>query len=200
MFLVVRFSNCNATRRDEVQIPAKQVTGNGKKLLDFVPDWFILLSPSPAKRLTFLQLTLNLQRTEIAKITKALRVDTGYHFLNDGRLFYVMGNTVLNPPEGVNLEITSHFHLLNTNGTPGQGVSWVRRFCEQGSPQAAQFVATLTAFIDPLLEATKNRGRFAVYVVGDYQRPIDRGWTQDQGLCCYNGSSEANIKGLAADG
>lgn len=165
--VTVRFMSTAAKRFQDVQIPISEITGNGRNLLKFVPSWFVLLGSTPMKRLTFLQNALNLQRLEVTEITKVLLVETGYHFLNDGRLFYVMGDTILNPPVGVNLEITSHFHLLNTNGTPGQGVPWVRRFCEQGSPQAAQFVATLTAFIDPLLKATKNRGRFALYVVGE---------------------------------
>ena len=132
-----------------------------------MPSWFVLLETSPTKRLTFFQNALNLQRLEVTEIIKVVRVDAGYNLLNDGRLFYLLGDTILNPPAGVNLEMISHFHLRDIEGTPGQSVSWVRTYCEQGSAQAAQFVATLTAFLDPLLEATNNRGRFAVYVVGE---------------------------------
>lgn len=165
--VTVRFMSTAAKRFQDVQVPVREITGSGKKILNYVPQWFVLLGSSPMKRLTFLQNTLNLQRLEVTEIIKVLRVDIGYHFLNDGRLFYVLGDTILNPPTDVNIEVISHFHLRDAGGIPGQGVSWVRRFCEQGPPQAAQFVATLTAFLRPLLETTNNRGRFAVYVVGE---------------------------------
>lgn len=165
--VTVRFMSTAAKRFQDVPVPVREITGSGKKILNYVPEWFVLLGSSPMKRLTFLQNALNLQRLEVTEIIKVLRVDTGYHFLNDGRLFYVLGDTILNPPTGVNLEVVSHFHLRDARGIPGQGVSWVRKFCDQGPPQAAQLVATLTAFIAPLLEATNNRGRFAVYVAGE---------------------------------
>lgn len=165
--VTVRFMSTAAKRFQDVQIPIGEITGNGRNLLAFVPSWFVLLGTSPTKRITFLQNSINLQRLEVTDVTKVLRVDTGYTLLRDGRVFYVLGDTILNPPTDMELEILSRFHLRNTIGTPGQGVFWVHRFCKQGSPQAAQFVATLTAFIDPLLKATNNRGRFAVYVVGE---------------------------------
>ena len=165
--VTVCFMSTAAKRSQDVQVPVCEITGSGKNLLRLIPNWFVLLGTSPTKRITFLQNSINLQRLEVAEITKVLRVDTGYTLLRDGRVFYVLGDTILNPPADMELEILSRFHLRNTIGTPGQGVSWVHRFCKQGSPQAAQFVATLTAFIDPLLKATNNRGRFAVYVVGE---------------------------------
>ena len=54
MSLIVRFSNNDGTRCEDVPIPIKQLTGNGKKLLALVPDWFVLLGASPTKRLSFL--------------------------------------------------------------------------------------------------------------------------------------------------
>lgn len=171
LFLTVRFTNSDNTRHENVQIPVKQVTGNGKKLLDYVPDWFVLLVTSPTKRLVLLQNILNLQRAEVIEATTVQRVGMGYHVADDGTLFYVLGNVIINPPPDINLEVVTPFHLRTNpciaNEPHGQGVVWVRKFCEQGPPQAAQFVATLTAFLRPLLEATNNRGRFAVYVVGE---------------------------------
>lgn len=171
LFLTTRFTSSDVVRYEDILIPAKQITGNGKKLLDFVPDWFVLLAPTPAKRLTFLQQVLNFQRIEIKEVVKIQRVGPGYHMTDDGILFYVLGNTVINLPSDVNLETTSPFHLRidqhNANEPSGQGIVWDRKFCEQGPPQAALFVAALTAFIRPILEATNNFDRFGVYVVGE---------------------------------
>lgn len=171
LFLTTRFTSSDVVRYEDILIPAKQITGNGKKLLDFVPDWFVLLAPTPAKRLTFLQQVLNFQRIEIKEVVKIQRVGPGYHMTDDGILFYVLGNTVINLPSDVNLETTSPFHLRidqhNANEPSGQGIVWDRKFCEQGPPQAALFVAALTAYIRPILEATNNFDRFGIFVVGE---------------------------------
>ena len=171
LFLVTRFMNSNATRRENAQIPVKEISGMGKKLLNYVPDWFTLMLPSPAKRLSFLQQTLNLQRAEIDDVVKVQRVGMGYHNSEDGTLFYVLGHQVINQPPDVNIEVTSPFHLrtdqCNANGPSGQCVIWARRFCEQGPPQAALFVAALTSYVRPLLETTNDFDRFGIFVVGE---------------------------------
>lgn len=167
MFVTVRFVSNTAVRFQDVRVPIKQITGDGKRLLDYVPDWFILLGPSPAKRRSFLQQTLAFQRAEIEEVVKVQRVGTGYHTSDNGTLFYVFGDIVLNRPTGLNLEVTPTFHLRNQEGPLGKGVSWVRRFCEQGPPQAAQLVATLAAYLRPIFEATNSFNRFGVYVLGE---------------------------------
>lgn len=167
LFLSVRFASSDGTTYENVQIPISELKGAGKKLLDYVPDWFILMGPSPAKRLAFLQSTLNLQRVEINDVIKIFRIGPGYHTSDNGNLFFCLGNRVINRPAGMTLELTSPFHLRYTDGALGQGIPWVRKFCEQGSPQTAQFVATLTAYVRPLLEARNIRSRIAVYVYGE---------------------------------
>lgn len=167
LFLIARFTSINAVQYEDIQLPVKQVTGNGKKLLDFVPDWFVLLAPSPAKRLSFLQQTLNIQRVEIKEVVNVQRVGPGYHTTDDGTLFYVLGNMVLNRPPDVNIEVVTPFHLLDENGPHGQDIVWDRTFCEQGPPQAALFVAALTAYIRPILEATNNFDRFGIFIAGE---------------------------------
>lgn len=171
LFLVVRFQNSNATQHEDVQIPIIQITENGSKLLRFVPDWFALLQTSPTKRRTFLQNTLNLQRTEITEVVKVQREGMGYHFTDNGTLFYILGDMIINGPTDANIESSAPFHLrtgrYNLNAPSGQDVSWVRKFCEQGPPQAALFVAALTSYLHPILEATNNLGRFGVYVCGE---------------------------------
>ena len=165
--VVVRFTGNDGSKFQDVQIPVPELTGNGKKLLEFVPDWFILLGPSPAKRLAFLQNALNLQRLEVRNIAMIQRVGPGYHTSDDGALFYSLGDKIINRPANENLEPTSPFHLRDPSEVHGKGVPWIRKFCEQGAPQAAQFVATLTAYVRPLLEARNITQRIAVYVYGE---------------------------------
>lgn len=165
--LTVRFTGRGGAKFQDVQIPVSELTGNGKRLLEYVPDWFILLGPSPTKRLAFLQNTLNLQRLEIISIVKIQRVGPGYHVSDDGTLYYCLGDFIINRPTNENLELVSPFHLRNPVAAHGQGIPWVRKFCEQGSPQAAQFVATLTAYVRPLLEARNITQRIAAYVCGE---------------------------------
>lgn len=167
LLTVVRFTGNDGSKFQDVQIPVPELTGNGKKLLEYVPDWFILLGPSPAKRLAFLQNALNLQRLEIGNIAKIRRVGPGYHTSDNGILFYCLGSKIINRPMNENLELTSPFHLRDPGEIHGKGVPWARKFCEQGAPQAAQFVATLTAFARPLLEVRNIHQRIAVYVYGE---------------------------------
>lgn len=167
LFLTVRFTSSDATRYEDVQVPVRQITGNGKKLLDYVPDWFVLLGTSPTKRLRFLQQILNLQRAEIGAVVKVMRVGPGYHVSENGSLFYILGDVIINPPLGANIEVVPTFHLRDIEEPSGQGVSWARIYCEQGPPQAALFVAALTCYIRPVLEATHNFDRFGVFVVGE---------------------------------
>lgn len=171
LFVVARFSSCDRTRFEDVPVPIKQITGNGKRLLDYVPDWFVLLGTSPTKRLRFLQQILNLQRLEIKEVTEVQQAGIGYHTSSDGTLFYVLGDTILNRPPGVNIEVVSPFHLRTdqsiANELPGQSIHWTLKFCEQGPPQAAQFVATLATYIRPILEVTNNYDRFGIYILGE---------------------------------
>lgn len=171
LFVAVRFTNSNETWHEVVLIPVKQTTGSGKKLLDFVPDWFVLLGTSPTKRLSFVQQTLNLQRAGIEEVIKIQRVGMGYHVSAKGTLFYVLGRQVINQPADEKIETTSPFHLRadqrRAYEPPGQSIAWSRKFCEQGPPQAALFVAALTAYIRPILKATNNLDRLGVYVVGE---------------------------------
>ena len=166
-FLVTRFTSSDGSRHDDVDIPVEQIAGKGNKLLDYVPYWFVLQGTSAAKRLALLQNILNLQRAEITETITIQRIGPGYHKFDDGTLSYVLGDTVLNHPPGVNIEVTSPFHLQDMSGLSGQGVAWSRRFCEQGPPQAALFAAVLTSYLRPVLEATNNLGRFGIYVCGE---------------------------------
>ena len=167
LLTVVRFTGNDGSKFQDVQIPVPELTGNGKKLLEYVPDWFILLGPSPAKRLAFLQNALNLQRLDVSNIAKIRRVGPGYHASDNGILFYCLGDAIINRPMNENLELTSPFHHRDPGEIHGKGVPWLRKFCEQGAPQAAQFVATLTAYVRPLLEARNITQRIAVYVYGE---------------------------------
>ncbi|MEY8233221.1 hypothetical protein AALA82_16580 [Oscillospiraceae bacterium 50-16] len=165
--LVVRFISKDGSRYEDVPIPVRELTGSGNKLLDYVPPWFALLGQSPSKRLHLLQNALNQQRKDFHDFVKILRVGPGYHSTEDGTLYYCLGNRVINRPVGINLELTSTFHLRHTDGSLGQGIPWVRRFCEQGPPQAALFVATLTAYVRPVLESRGINQRLAAYICGE---------------------------------
>lgn len=167
LFVAVHFASSDGSRFQDVQIPVSELAGHGKRLLEYVPDWFVLLGPSPAKRLAFLQQTLNIQRIGIGNSIKIRRVGPGYHTAGDGTLFYCLGDRIIHRPASEQLELISPFHLRGPGKIHGQGVSWVRKFCEQGPPQAAQFVATLTAYIRPLLESRNIHQRIAVYICGE---------------------------------
>ena len=167
LLVVVHFASSDGSRFQNVQIPVSELMGSGKRLLEYVPNWFVLLGSSPAKRRAFLQNTLTFQRMRIGSGIKIRRVGPGYHTSGDGTLFYCLGDRIIHRPTSEQLELISPFHLRDSNKIDGQKVSWVRKFCEQGPPQAAQFVATLTAYIRPLLESRNIHQRIAVYVYGE---------------------------------
>lgn len=122
-FLIVQFTSNDGATCENVQIPISELKGSGKKLLNYTPDWFILLVSPPTKQLTFLQNALNLQRNGIDEVVTVSPVGPGYYIADDGSLFFCLGNEVVNKPAGMALKLTSPFHLRYTGRSLRSGAT-----------------------------------------------------------------------------
>ena len=168
VFLTVRFEDADGNHTDEITLSQTDLVRSGNGLLRLVPSWFVFYTPRLADQVDFIRSAINLQRADLP-IRTVFRVGPGYHIAPDGKtLFYVLGDQVIHAPKCTELVIDSCLHLRKYRpGKPSEGIRWVRRFCGQGPPQAAQFVATLMAFVRPLLELRGISSTFAIYVVGE---------------------------------